>query len=63
MRNEKLCDCLGWVGKGHNVKFTSGSDFLTLAKENDERTYTISCSDEGDKRKRRLLQKGGGGTC
>jgi hypothetical protein len=35
---------------------------LTLAKENDEITYSIRCSDEGDKR-RRLLQKGGGGGC
>jgi hypothetical protein len=60
--NAKLCECLVWVGQGHNVKFTSGNDYLTLAKENDEITYSISCSDEGDRR-RRLLQGGGVGNC
>ena len=60
--NENLCDCLAWVGEGNIAKFTSGSDFLTLGKKNDEITYSISCSDEGDRR-RRLLQGGGVGNC
>ena len=58
--NEKLCDCLVWVGEGNIANFTSGKDYLTLAKKNDEMTYSISCSDEGDRR-RRLLQIGGVG--
>ena len=60
--NAKLCECLVWVGEGNIAKFTSGNDYLTLGKKNDEITYSISCSDEGDRR-RRLLQGGGVGNC
>ena len=60
--NAKLCDCLAWVGEGNNAKFTSGSDYLTLAKENDEITYSISCSDAGGRR-RRLLRADQSGDC